>query len=179
MRRTGLLDLNEAVQNPGKRLQFEVNTVLASEEDLDLVEAVTGTLEAVSTGNALLLKGDFRAKIVLECARCTEPLTLDLPFTMEDEFEVEGIPSSYASDSYAQVVCDEIYQLFDKNALHQDTYIRQGLIVSLPLQPICSFGWDGNCPNAKPELFMSGDEPHGRPEMLKLEQFRTADEGKE
>lgn len=171
MRREGLLDLNEAVQNPGKRLFFDVQTELAHEEDLDLTTPVVGTLEAVSTGNVLLVKGDFRAKCVMECARCADPIELDLDFKMSDEFDIDGVPSCYGSDGYAQVVSDEPYALFDKNALVKDTYVRQGLLVNLPYQPLCAFGWEGPCPHAA-NLPHESTSRHGHPSMMGLEKFR-------
>ena len=67
---------------------------------------------------------------------------------MNDNFEVEGVPSSYASDSYAKVLTDEPTPLFHHNALIRDTYVRQGVWVNLPTQPLCEFGWDGDCPQA-------------------------------
>ncbi|MCG9894796.1 MAG: YceD family protein [Fimbriimonadaceae bacterium] len=148
MRRSDLLDLNEALQFPGKRLVFEVETRLESEEDLDLLTPVTGTLEAVSTGSVLVIGASLSARVVLECARCIAPLEVDLDFEMEDDFQVEGVPSSWARDGQAKVVFDEPEPLFHNNHLFRDRYIRQGLLLQLPLQPLCSGGWDGPCPRA-------------------------------
>lgn len=166
MKRQGVLDLNEAIQHPGKKLQFEVSTSLVDEGDLDLLEPVQGTLDAVSTGNILLLKGTFTAKCVMECARCGEPINQTVEFKMSDEFDVEGVPAGYGTGEYAQVVEEEDYPLFNKNALLRDTYIRQGLIVNLPVQPLCEFGWDGPCPKAK----ATSEKPqeHGHPAMQRL-----------
>lgn len=168
MRRTGLLDLNEAVQHPGKKLAFEVSTTLQAEEDLDLIEPVTGDLEAVSTGNILLLKGRYQTTCVMECARCGEPIHQKVEFRMNDEFIVEGVPSGYGTGEYAQVVEEEDYPLFNKNALMKDTYLRQGLLVNLPIQPLCEYGWDGPCPKAKAKESALVQEAQGHPAMQKL-----------
>ena len=45
------------------------------------------------------------------------------------------------------MVFDEPDKLFDKNALVIDQYVRQGLLLSLPTQPLCSGSWDGPCAN--------------------------------
>jgi uncharacterized protein len=148
MKRRDLLDLNEAVQNPGKPLSFSVSSDLKDEEDLDLLEPVTGTLEAVSTGNLLLISADFKTRCVLECARCTHPLEKVFEFEMDEQFQVEGVPSCYGSDNYAEVVSEELFPIFDKNALIRDNWIRQGLLVNMPQQPLCEYGWDGPCPHA-------------------------------
>ena len=59
MTREGLLNLNEAVQHPGTKLRFEFATEMREEEDLDLLEPVTGALEAQRTGNILLVRAEF------------------------------------------------------------------------------------------------------------------------
>lgn len=167
MKRDGLLDLNEALQHPGRTLFFELSTELNQEEDLDLLEPLDGRLEAVSTGNLLLLKGEFKTRAVVECARCGGPLEIEVTFEIGEQFPVEGVPSSYGMGDFARVVPEEPYQLFDGNALIVDALLRQALIVSLPIQPICEFGWDGDCPVALTRGGKS-DEPHGRDEFQKL-----------
>lgn len=174
MRREGLLDLNEAVQNPGKRLNFEVQTELPNEEDIDLIAPIAGSIKAVSVGNALLLDAEFTTKIVVECARCANPIEKTLKFTMQDEFEVEGVPSCYASDGYAKVINEEPHHIFEKNALMQDVYIRQGLILNLPTQPLCTDSWDIPCPNSS-DIPDKQPSSSGHPAMQLLEQFRRDD----
>jgi uncharacterized protein len=178
MRREDLLDMNEAVQNPGKKLVFDVKTELPQEEDLDLVEPVEAHIEAVSTGNLLLVNGSFQTKCVLECARCGAPLSIALDYEMDDHFPVEGVPSCYASDGYAKVVPDdEPYPIFHNNALKRDTWIRQGLLINIPVQPLCSFGWDGPCPNAE-GVDRSKEGSKGNPAFESLANLRLPeDEG--
>jgi len=169
MKRHGLLDLNEAIQHPGKKLRFEVTTSLPAEGDLDLLSPIEGELEAVSTGNILLLKGKFSAKCVVECSRCGEPLDQTVEFLMADEFDVEGVPSGFGTGEYARVVEEEDYPLFDKNSLQKDVYVRQGLFVNMPVQPLCEFGWDGPCPKAAAKAAkVAQAEEHGHPAMQKL-----------
>jgi len=167
MRRDDLLDLNDVLQHPGRKLEVDISTELAQEEDLDLVKPLEGYLEAIYTGNILLLNGKFSTRMVLECARCSEPLEVDVSFDIDEQFPVEGVPSSYSAQDYARVVPDEPYELFDGNNLIVENLLRQGLLVEVPIQPLCEFGWDGDCPIAKkkgvPPL-----PPEGRPEFGKL-----------
>ena len=173
MKKEPLLDLNEAVQHPGRRMVFNFETALEDDEELDLVTPVVGHIEAVSTGSQLLLESSFCTKCCLECARCGSPLEIALEFDMSDNFEVEGIPSSYASDSYAKVLTDEPTPLFKHNALYRDTYVRQGVWVNLPTQPLCEFGWDGDCPHAA--ALHSKDKPAGHPAFRSLEGIHLED----
>jgi uncharacterized metal-binding protein YceD (DUF177 family) len=177
MKREDLLDLNEALQFPGKKLEFTFVTELQQEEDIDLLTPVEGWLEAVSTGNVLLVKAEFKTSLVLECSRCTHPLEQELTFVMEDEFMVEGIPSSWSHEGFAKVVFDEPEKLFEGNGLYRDRYVRQGLLVNLPLQPLCSGGWDDPCPFAanRPTLTSTSDQGP----LKGLSRFLETPEGRE
>lgn len=149
MNRDGLLDLNEALQHPGTIIAVDLSTDMPEEADLDLVKPVEGWLEAVSTGNLLLVTGEFTARCVLECARCGHPIEQEIKFEMSEEFDVEGVPSSYSQEGFARVVDDEPFPIFHENSLIVENLVRQDLILNLPAQPLCEFGWDQPCPNAE------------------------------
>ncbi len=169
MKRHGLLDLNEAVQHPGTKIVVAVETGLVEEADLDLVAPITGDLEAKSAGNILLLKGEFLAECTMECARCSEPINQKVIFLMSDEFQVDGVPACYGTGEHAVVVEEEEFPLFTKNAIDVDAYLRQGLIVNLPIQPLCDFGWEGPCPNAKSGPVL--EPSSGHPSLQKLREM--------
>lgn len=137
MRRDGLMDLNDALQHPGRVAAESFSTMLDSEEDLGLVEPLTGEIEAVSTGNALIVSAEVSTRVRTECSLCGRPLEVDLEFEMEDDFAVEGLASSYSREGFAKVIDDEPYPLFKDNALIRDEYLRQGLILNLPMRPEC------------------------------------------
>ncbi len=137
MRRDGLIDLNDALQHPGRRVVEEFSIELPSEEGLALDGPVTGEISAISTGNALILTIQAAARALTECALCGRPVYADIAFEMEDDFAVEGLPSAYAKDGFAKVVDDEPFPLFHDNALIRDAYVRQGVILNLPLRSEC------------------------------------------
>lgn len=149
MKRDDWLDLNDALQHPGRTIAVDLSTDLSQEEDLDLLSPLEGYLECTSTGNVLLVTGKFSVRCVLECARCGAPLEKRIEFTMEEQFPVEGTPSCYGNDDYARVVAEEDYPLFEGNHLLVESLVRQGLLVNLPVQPLCEYGWEGDCPIAR------------------------------
>ena len=173
MTREGQIDLNEAVQHPGRKLAFKVHTDLKQEEDIDLLEPVTGDLVAVSTGNLLLVEAELHTRAVLECARCANPLELEIDFEMSEPFHVEGLPSSYSNEGYAKVVADEPEPMFVENALVLDHFVRQGLLTNLPTQPLCSGDWDIPCPSAP--LLETPDTDSGHPAFQLLKSLKTGD----
>jgi uncharacterized metal-binding protein YceD (DUF177 family) len=175
MRRDDLLDLNDVLQHPGRRVEVEITTELPDEADLDLVKPIDGFLEAVSTGNILLITGEFQTRVVLECARCSEPVEVDIKFNIDEQFPVAGVPSSYGSQDFAKVNADEPFELFEGNNLIVENLIRQALLVEIPIQPLCEFGWDGDCPVAKAKG-ETARPSGGRPEFSKLANLMHPDE---
>ncbi|HET6645543.1 MAG TPA: YceD family protein [Fimbriimonadales bacterium] len=170
MRKPKLLDLNDAVQHPGRHVVVDLAANLEEEEDLDLLDPVSVTLDAVSTGNLLLVSGDAEAHMVMECSRCLSPVKLTIPFHIEEEFPVEGVPSGYGNREYAEVKeVDEAFPLFDGNSLRYEDLIRQSLWLNLPLRPLCR----DDCPGL-PEA--QQDEEHARPEFGALGKLLDDDE---
>lgn len=137
MRREDLLDLNDILQHPGRHLTVEVSTELETEEDLDLVKPLEGELDAVSTGNLLLLTGEFATQAVFECSRCGEASPVNVSFEIEEQFPVVGTPSSLNPHDMAKVQPEEPYPLFDGNQLMVEALLRQALLVSMPMQALC------------------------------------------
>ena len=102
MRRDDLLDLNEVLQHPGRKLELDISSELPEETEIELAKPLEGYLEAVSTGNLLLLTGKFETAVIAECARCGGPLEVPVDFELEEQFAVEGVPSSYSyEDTYS------------------------------------------------------------------------------
>ena len=168
MKRDDLLDLNDVLQHPGRMLAVDIATELPEEEDVDLLQPLEGFLEATSTGNVLLVTGEFKTRIVVECARCTGPLETDIEFIIDEQFPLEGVPSSMNPQDSAKVVADEPFPLFEGNELLVENLLRQGLLLAIPSQPLCQFGWDGDCPLATQNKINRERLLSGRPEFSKL-----------
>lgn len=175
MKREDLLDLNDVLQHPGREVAVDVSTDLTQEEDLDLLKPLEGYLEAVSTGNLLLLTGKFNTRAVVECSRCGAPLETDIAFDLDEQFPVEGTPSSFNSQDYAKVAAEEPFQLFEGNNLIVEALLRQGLIVNIPIQTLCEHGWEGDCPVAQERAALEA-EVKGRPEFEKLALLKDSED---
>jgi len=165
VKRDDLLDLNDVLQHPGRELAVDISTELPEETDVDLLKPLEGYLEAVSTGNILLISGSFSTRAVLECSRCSGPLEVDVDFEVDEQFPVEGTPSSLNPQDYARVVSDEPYPLFEGNNLIVEQLLRQALLLSLPMQSLCQFGWEGQCPVAQSRGNEAPLPMTGRPEF--------------
>lgn len=144
---------------------MDISTELPDEEDVDLLRPLEGFLEATSTGNLLLITGQFQTRMVVECARCCGPLEIEVDFEIDEQFAVEGVPSSLNPQDFAKVVADEPFELFDGNNLLVEALLRQALLLSVPVQALCEFGWDGDCPQAKERGVGITAVKTGRPEF--------------
>lgn len=138
MIREDLLDLNDALQHPGRKIAVDISTELPEEADIDLIKPLEGFLEAISTGNLLLITGEFSGTAVVECARCTKPIEINIDFEVDEQFPVEGVPSSLSAQDFAKVVPDEPYELFEGNSLMVEQLLRQAFHLSMPIQPLCA-----------------------------------------
>lgn len=178
MRREDLLDLNDVLQHPGRKLAVDISTEMPDEEEIDLVSPLTGFIEAISTGNLLLITGQFNTRAVFECARCASPLEQDVTFEIEEQFAVEGTPSSLGAQDFARVVADEPVPLFEENSLMVEALLHQSLLLALPMQSLCQFGWEGDCPVAAERGVDRNAEPSGRPEFQHLSSLIEKEDGK-
>lgn len=161
MRRDDLLDLNDVLQHPGRKIEVEITTELSEEADLDLLSPLDGYLEAVSTGNLLLITGEFTTRAVVECSRCSAPIEIDVAFEVDEQFPVEGVPSSLSHQDMAKVKEEEPYPLFEGNSLMVEALLRQDLLLAMPLQPTCP----GGC---EPTMSSASKASSGRPEFASL-----------
>jgi uncharacterized protein len=176
MKRDDLLDLNDVLQHPGRKLAVDISTELPEETEVDLLAPLEGYLEAVSTGNLLLITGKFTTKANVECARCGAPLEKDVEFEVEEQFTVEGVPSSFNAQDYARVVTDEPFPLFEGNNLIVEALLRQDLLIAMPVQPLCKHGWEDPCPVAEARGETKQSDPGGHPEFNKLRNLLKREE---
>ncbi len=88
---------------------------------------------------------------------------------------MEGVPSSYNAQDYARIVPDEPFQLFDGNSLIVEALLRQDLLVAMPMQALCEYGWEGPCPIAAARAEQQ-NLLQGRPEFSQLKNLLTPEE---
>jgi len=80
----------------------------------------------------------------------------------------------YAQDDHAKVVSDEPFPLFDENHLIVENLLHQGLLINLPVAPLCAYGWDGECPEAT-RRGISRPEPKPATGLEALSKFLEGD----
>lgn len=114
------------------------------------VETVGLTVTVQHSGQEYFCQGDVAASVELECSRCLAPTAVQL--TAVTDFiirsEVSAVPTDRA------VADDEDYVYMHGSDLRADTteVVRQALVLSLPMKPLCADNCRGLCPSCGTNL---------------------------
>ena len=144
------LDLSEIASVPGMHITQEIEDKCPEDLGFECTGTVKGKLEFTNTVSLLLVTGDIRAELKLQCSRCLVDMTLPVDAKVEEEFRIEKI-----GDSFQVLPLDEDdleSGLVKDNILDTQELIRQDLLLELPIQPLCRPDCQGLCPTCGENL---------------------------
>jgi len=144
------IDLSEIAGRPGADAAHDFEEPLARDPDVELVEPARGSFTVTNTGLLLVLRGSMTAEVRLLCARCLEPLTVKLEMPLSEEFSARTGPE--AAEEKTMDVEEAAGAAFHENILDLTELVRQNIIVSLPLRPLCRDDCPGICPRCGARL---------------------------
>ncbi|MFP4687955.1 MAG: YceD family protein [bacterium] len=127
--------------------KFHIEECYESEEyGLDIDRArlaggleVNGELHHVGDG-IIRLRGTYRVKLEINCSRCLKP-------EIESRFKgIKGVfvPSGYEAE--VDMEGDEYRAEYEENSLSLWDILRQDILLSIPMQPLCTDECKGLCP---------------------------------
>jgi uncharacterized protein len=93
-------------------------------------------LESVMEG--VLVSGEIDAPVVGSCARCLEPIEDTLRLDVQDLYAYPGSTTEATSDE------DEV-RLVENDAIDLEPLVRDTVVLSLPLSPVCTDDCAGLC----------------------------------
>ncbi len=144
-----ILDLRVFDEYPAEATIFADPTELGRfDECLLQIKAASVELAIQKSADEYYCQGQVKVRAVMECARClgefeTE-LSGDISFVLcaEQDAKAHG-----GSD-------EEEYVFFEGNDLRADIVVpvRQALVLSMPMKPLCSEGCRGICPTCGANL---------------------------
>lgn len=149
------LDLNEIAANLGKRIKYEINEapIVDAESGLKCVEPITGSVTFTNTGETIDVRGKFKAIVELDCARCLRAYRMPVEMPIEEELPLEGAPwATEQPEDVEELPEDEKEPLFVDNIFDLEEYLRQSLVVSVPIKPLCEEACKGLCPHCGANL---------------------------
>ena len=137
--------------------------------DLEILEAVGVPLVAVPAGDVIevdmrlesvaegiLLSADIYAIAKGECIRCLDPVEITVERKIQELYRYEptndkgGRRKKHSSrtDTSDEIDLDEVDELWlDGNEMNLEIPIRDAVVLDLPVNPLCSEGCLGLCPD--------------------------------
>lgn len=150
------LDLSEIAAHLGKRIKYDLDEKPLEDADsgLKCIEPITGDVTFTNTGRTIDVRGKFRTSIELECGRCLKAYQMPVAAKIEEELPLEGLPwAPEASDEEEEDLLEEIAEpLFVDNIFDLDEYLRQSILVNVPIKPLCEEACKGLCPRCGANL---------------------------
>jgi uncharacterized metal-binding protein YceD (DUF177 family) len=130
------------------------------EDDLRLEGPVEGTARLLRTSRGVLVEATFGTSVHLDCARCLEDALVQVNGTISEEFVPRidvhlGVPVD-TEDNPDLLRIDELH------VIDLDDVLRQAILTSLPLRPLCETTCPGLCVTCGARLD-SHHEAHAEP----------------
>jgi uncharacterized protein len=129
---------------PGAVREFDYSDrVPAVADELRLEGPIRGHARLMRTSDGILVHSRHVAPVTLECSRCLEDVHLNLHGTFEEEF----VPSVDLRTGYPLDLPrgDEQPRINEHHEIDLDELLRQTILTSLPLQPLCEAACPGLC----------------------------------
>ncbi|MBB6052715.1 YceD family protein [Armatimonas rosea] len=138
-----LLDIGMLARTPGMRYKHRVGIPVGAIAELGAVTEVVGNVVLTNTGAALLLSGQVRSTLEMECTRCLQPTRQDVVTDLEESFDLIAENTAYAQGEVKIVDENVEAAVVEGTILNLGDLLRQNLLLAAPLQPLCA----GGCSN--------------------------------
>lgn len=139
------LDLTEIANNLGKHYHYEIKEDCAGYEDLRCVEPIVGSIDFTNTGRLIVAKGSLSTRVELDCSRCLETLTAPVNVKIDEQLPISSL-QGLLEGSEAEISEEEKEPLFEDNIFDLSEFIRQAVLVEVPIRPLCDEACKGLCP---------------------------------
>ncbi|MQF83172.1 DUF177 domain-containing protein [SAR202 cluster bacterium AD-802-E10_MRT_200m] len=134
----------------GSIRQVEVCTAFIEFSDIK-VDKIDGQVRFMRTDLGIWAKGRFQVEVASECSRCLEGYILGLTMKIDEQYyPVVNVNMSGASLSDSME--EGSFTLDINHVLHLGEALRQGIVATFPLKPLCSDNCRGICPQCGIDL---------------------------
>ena len=137
------INLHELPRRAGEMREYSLNFPAPEDVGIPLLKIPTGEeinldFKAESVDDGVLITGIVRSHAVGECGRCLEKVEMEI----DQRFQELFLYASRASDNPDED--DELFFL-DGDVADIEIPIRDAVILSMPINPICSQDCEGLC----------------------------------
>lgn len=141
------LDLTEVLRGPGHSVEKNIALPAGTLDEWELTEPMTGSVRATNARRNIVITGRAQTAVEMECSRCLEtysqPLEFDLDVTVPlSHFNpflgAAAVDDNADADADLQELSrEDIEALFQTHHLNVDELVRQAIVLSAPIQPLC------------------------------------------
>ena len=132
-----LLDISEIARTVGMRYTHRFHIPPYAADDIEYAAPLDGEITLSNTGGLLLLRGDVRTELRLECGRCLTPLVEAVETDLEEDFDLVTSRNAFQQEEVQAVDEDTPASVIRGNVLDLGELLRQSLLLAAPLQPLC------------------------------------------
>lgn len=147
------LNTYELARRAGEMKEYELDIVVAEKFGVELVAVPAGDvievdirLESVTEG--VLLSADVYAVAKGECIRCLDPLEIVVERKIQELYNYE--PSAERGKKRKIEASEELdiedELMMEGDIMDLESPIRDAVVLSLPINPLCSLDCQGLCP---------------------------------
>lgn len=134
---------HELPRRAGEMKQYHLSIDLQEPIGIDVIAVPKGALEldlrVESVAEGVLATGEFNTVAKGECIRCLDPIELAINKTFQELYAYKANPEQSDDDA------DEL--LMDGDFIDLEAPIRDGIVLSLPINPTCDEQCEGLCPD--------------------------------
>lgn len=142
------IDLADIAGTPGERGRYAVSEEVPATESYEVLGPVVGELEVENPGSLLLIRGELRAVVRVNCVRCLSLCECPLTMKVEEEYATaETAPDVLTIDREEPETSAIANYVLDVSEL-----VRQQLAVNLPMAQLCREDCQGFCPECGQNL---------------------------
>ena len=124
----------------------DVSETVKDRKDVTAAEPLQVDLKATpSAYGSVEVRGRLQGSLVMKCSRCLKPVTeqLDIPF--HEVFQPVEHPGQVQEE-------DEDITYVQGESVDLTDYVKEALVLYLPLAPVCSEDCKGLCPSCGTDL---------------------------
>jgi uncharacterized protein len=115
------------------------------DQHLDIQSPLVGSLTLIRTPDGVLASASAETSLELECCRCLEPFSGPVQLEIEEEFHPSVDIGTGASLPVTDTEQDATV-IDEHHVLDLTEVVRQAILLSLPMSPLCQQDCAGLCP---------------------------------
>jgi len=130
-------------------------------------------LRLSKSGNDVIVRGTLTAELSVPCARCMQPARVVVREALSAMVVPAGDLTTGPAGEAGEVIPEEADVIaYDGETVVLDDFVRDELLLGIPMIPLCSEGCPGIRPQSLPESASPGIDPRLRP-LLRLKKSPT------